>query len=377
MTEPLRIGDRVSIYPRGKLGTYCADFWHENKHKRISLKTRNRRVAEQRALALANDLLQGSFKAPPPSITIREAVENYLQYLATEGRARKTLVRYRGELYALRDFCESHHVTRLSQINISLFDRYRAYRKDTPLGPRSMFHEGVVIKQWLKWCTQRKWLVEHPLSDYKLSKPRLERRGGPSWEQVEIILATAAEPLRTYLAVLAFTGMRSGEMQRLKPEHIDLKNNWIHIFSLSGAETKTRVSRKVPIHDRLRPFLTEVPTGDREWFFTAPPSAKYPHGDNWLNTKLINESFLELLRKLGISAGLKSGGFTLHSMRHFFETFCTNEGIPQRVVDAWLGHLGDQSMASVYYKLSDDDSQAFMKRVPFGTGEPAADAGKP
>ena len=33
------------------------------------------------------------------------------------------------------------------------------------------------------------------------------------------------------------------------------------------------------------------------------------------------------------------------------------------------------SMGSVYYKLSDEESQKFMLKVPLGTGEPAADAG--
>lgn len=33
-------------------------------------------------------------------------------------------------------------------------------------------------------------------------------------------------------------------------------------------------------------------------------------------------------------------------------------------------------MAAVYYRLRDQDSQSFMLKVPFGTGEPAADAGK-
>ena len=32
-------------------------------------------------------------------------------------------------------------------------------------------------------------------------------------------------------------------------------------------------------------------------------------------------------------------------------------------------------MASVYYTLSDAESQRFMREVPFGTGIPAADAG--
>ncbi len=71
----------------------------------------------------------------------------------------------------------------------------------------------------------------------------------------------------------------------------------------------------------------------------------------------------------------RDGGFTLHSLRHFFETFAVNEGIPQRVVDSWLGHRSDRSMAAVYYKLKDEDSQRFMAKVPFGTGLPTAGVG--
>jgi integrase len=59
----------------------------------------------------------------------------------------------------------------------------------------------------------------------------------------------------------------------------------------------------------------------------------------------------------------------VHSLRHFFETFTVNTGIPQRVIDAWLGHRSDKSMAAVYYRLRDEDSQSFMGKVLFGPGE--------
>jgi integrase len=374
MSEPIRVGDRVTIYPRGKKGTYCADFWHNNKHHRQSLKTRNRKVAEQRAVQLANTLIEGTFKAPPPVMTIRQAVDLYIRYLETEGRARKTVVRYRGELFAFRDYLEGRHVARLGQLTVALFDDFRVERKKDH-GPRSMFHEAVVIKQWLKWCVSRRWLPENPLASYKLSKPKLERRGGPSLDQVNQILKAAKEPTRTQLALLAFTGARSGEVQRLRPEDVDLDGGWIKVVSRPGAETKTRQSRKVPIHARLRPLLEAMSKRKRPWFFTARPSRKYPTGDHWLNPKRVNETFLGLIKSLKLPAGRGAGGFTIHSLRHFFETFCTNNGTPQRVVDAWLGHTGDQSMGANYYKLSDEDSQSFMLKVPFGTGEPAASAG--
>jgi integrase len=78
---------------------------------------------------------------------------------------------------------------------------------------------------------------------------------------------------------------------------------------------------------------------------------------------------------MGLPAGRESG-FVLHSLRHFFETFGVNAGIPQRVIDTWLGHRSDRSMAAVYYRLGDGESQLFMQKVPFGTGQPAAEAGK-
>lgn len=166
--------------------------------------------------------------------------------------------------------------------------------------------------------------------------------------------------------MLGFTGMRSGELQRLKPEDVDLKGGWNKIISRDGAETKTRFSRKVPIHARLRVYLESMPKSKRPWFFTAQASKRYPEGGHWINTKRLNEDFLKLLTRLELPTGREARGFTIHGLRHFFETFCVNAGIPQRVIDTWLGHRSDRSMASVYYKLSDADSSAFMEKVPFG-----------
>ena len=168
--------------------------------------------------------------------------------------------------------------------------------------------------------------------------------------------------------MLALTGMRSGELQRLRCEDVDLKAGWINIVSRDGAETKTRHSRKVPIHTRLNALLGTMPKTKRSWFFTALPSNRYPQGDHWINPKRLNEDFLKLLTKLELPTGRDARGFTIHSLRHFTETFCVNAGIPQRVIDTWLGHRSDRSMGSVYYKLSDADSRAFMDKVPYGTG---------
>jgi integrase len=373
--ERIPVGEHVTIYPRGVKRTWVADFWRDGRHCRISLRTSNKKIATQRALKLEVELAEGSYRAPPPPTPIREAVDDYLLFLETEHQARKTLVKYRGSLNLLIRFLAEQHVTRLSQFTLTHFERFRAVRKKEGLHAKTMYTEGTIIKQLFKWARSRKKITENPIAEYGLDKPQLPPRGGPDLEQVNRILAALKEPKLTQIALLAFTGMRAGELQRLKPEDVDLKGNWIAIESRPGLETKTRLSRRIPIHARLRPLLVKLPKGQRPWLFTAGASTRYPDGDHHINIKRLNEDFLKVLTRLGLPAGRDGNGFTLHSLRHFFETFAVNSGIPQRVIDSWLGHSSDQSMAARYYKLSDKDSQAFMKKVPFGTGKPAADAG--
>jgi integrase len=210
------------------------------------------------------------------------------------------------------------------------------------------------------------------MAEVKLVKPPPEPKGGPTLEQVNLLLAPADELLRSQLTVLAMTGCRSGELQRLRPEDVDLAGGWVHIVSRAGAETKTRTSRKIPIHPRRRAVLEALPTRNRAYPFTAGASSKFPDCDNHISAKRLNEQFGRLCESLRMPTG-RMDGYVVHSPWHFIETICVNAGIPQRVIDTWLGHRSDKSMGAGYYKLADVDSQAFMTKVPFGTGMAKAD----
>lgn len=218
------------------------------------------------------------------------------------------------------------------------------------------------------------WLLTEPTF---LREPATEPRPGPDLAQVERLLAAAPAALRVRLAVLAFTGMRSGERRALRPADLDLAGGWIHIRSGDGAPTKTKASRKVPVHPRLRAEPAASAASRGPWLFTAAPSRKYPAGGRPICTKKLNAAFLRLLERLDLPRGRDGGGFTIHSLRHFMETLCVNSGIPQRVIDTWLGHRSDRSMAAVYYRLSDADPQAFMAKVPFGAAGPAPEKEEP
>lgn len=359
MTSPndrTPVGNRVTIYPRGKKKTYVADFWHDNVHRRVSLKTPNKRIAIERATKLAADLDQGAYRRPATDVTVRQCADDYLAHLRTEGRARTTLAKYTGVLAGFAAFLAAYRVSRLARWAARHFDLYRADRA-AAWHRTTLYGASVIVKQWLQWARTRKYIAD---------------KGGPDLAQVNALLAAAAGPLGSQLAVLAFTGMRSGELQRLRPGDVDLAGGWVHVVSRPGAETKTRASRKVPIHDRLRAVLAVLPTRPRAWLFERRPRQKYPAGGRPMNAKRLNDKFARLAASVGLPAG-REAGFVIHSLRHFFETFAVNAGIPQWAIDTWLGHRSDKSMAAVYYRLGDADSQSFMKRVPSGAGPAGAE----
>ena len=359
-----RVGERITIYPRGKKKIYIADFWQDNVHRKVTLKTANKKIAIERATRIAAELNQGHYRQAPPAVDVRQASGDYVSALKTDGRAPKTLVKYAGVFKIFLAFLDLLRVTKLSQVTGGHFDAYRA-KRSAVRHAKTVYSESVIVKQLFKWAKSRRLIADDVLAGIKLNKPPTRPKDAPSFPQVNAMIAAAEGPLWYWLIVLAFTGMRVGELRRLLQLDVDLANNWIRIVSRAGAETKTKDSRKVPIHPRLRAALEVLPASQHTWFFNAGPSRKHPRGGNWINPKRVNDQFIRLVKRLGFPAGRKSG-FTVHSLRHFFETFTHNNGIPQRVVDTWLGHSSDKSMAAVYYRLSDEDSQMFMLKVPFG-----------
>jgi integrase len=128
----------------------------------------------------------------------------------------------------------------------------------------------------------------------------------------------------------------------------------------------------VPIHPRLRAILEPLMKSTRHYLFCARASSKFPDGDHHINIMRMNDRFKSLLKVLGLPVG-RDVGYVNHSLRHFFETYAANNRIPQRAIDTWLGHRTDQSMAAVYYRLTDEESQKFMLEVPFGQVADGAD----
>ncbi len=323
----IRVGDHVTIYVRGKKKTWTAEYWHNGKHCRKSLKTSNLRIARQRAVLLDSQMQQGLSpirESIKKGISIQQASDDFLTYKRTERLRPKSIAKYKSMFNQFIPFVTKIGVNDVASVDLSLIDQFRQFRH-TLIGGRSMHNDGVNLRTFLAWCAERKLIAVNPLGSRRFRRPKSEPLGGPTLEQVDSVLAIADRDLLPIIAVAAFTGHRSGDVRRLTPEDVDLKANWIHFASRAdGLETKTGNTTKVPIHPRLRRILESLPRSRRRWYFTARPSAQYPDGAHHLNTKKVNERFQRLLKILDIPAGKKPEA--LHSTafarfsRHFVLT---------------------------------------------------------
>ena len=359
--DRIPVGDRVVIYRRGKKGTWVAEFNDRGIHRRKSLSTCNRKAAIERATRIAAELVDGQF-APRPQVTIETAIDKYLDYLSVEGRARRTIVRYRGELRQFAAFAERKGIRRLTQMSMSLLDAYRAHRSSDH-GAASVYHETVVIKQLFRWACRRGMISDNLIRDYEVKKPRRKDRTAPTLEQVNRILDECTSRQRPMIAMLAFTGMRVSSLQHQRRDWIDLDRRRMQYYDAKKRQTV----QDVPIHNRLAAELAAAKNDGHTLLFTAAPSAKYPKGGRPISAKRLNTYFTAAARRAGIS------GFTLHSLRHFFKTFTINSNVPDRVVDAWLHHT-DGSVRGGYYHPSWRASRKFMDRVPFDLQDSASNS---
>lgn len=363
-TDRISVGARVSISPRGKKGLWCAEFSLDGKHKRVALKTPNKKVALERATDLEHRLDLGNYASAPPPVALRDVTEAYLKFLKTEGRARRTLTRYRGELEAFAAFVEQQHVTRIHQVKMATLDGYRAHRREDH-EQTTVCHETIVIKQLFKWACKRGLMPANPISGYEVRKPPRKHKDVLTLPQVNMILGGCTARRRAEIGTLAFTGMRAGELQGLRSDGVDRQSGWILIAGQVEGPTKTGQVRRVPIHPRLQKLLQAQPAGTGGWFCEAEPSSKYPAGGHPINTKRLCEYFKAVAARVGIN------GFTLHSLRHFFKTHAINHSVPERAVDLWLGH-SDGSVRGLYYHLTDEESKRFMDNLPLGEDFPPA-----
>lgn len=165
-------------------------------------------------------------------------------------------------------------------------------------------------------------------------------------EQVDSIIDHAGSVRdRIILSLLAFCGLRRGEVSNLKVEHLDIETGRLTII---GKRKKLRI---VPVPPSVLGELKIYLKGNRrQWMFPAKLK-RGPLVDTRINAIVANAARAAHVKNP--CPDLKK--VNPHSLRHSYARILKKAGVPLEAVQNVLGHKNLSTTMNIYGLMSVDD----------------------
>lgn len=168
-------------------------------------------------------------------------------------------------------------------------------------------------------------------------------------------LATACGRQGDVVVLLAYTGLRFGELVGLWVEDVDLKARRIRVRRsitqvggklLEGNPKSAAGWRSIPLPQRVMPILTERVAG----LSPGAPAITSPTGallglENWKRATRWRAAIVEIGRP----------SMRVHDLRHTYASLARRAGADLRLLQKTMGHASITVTAHIYADLYDDE----------------------
>jgi len=377
--QPVEGTERPTIYighrqwrdkKSGKLKTarrWSAEWFLHDKQEQQSLGTNNKVEAVRAAHELHRKIRQGEPTAAPREVRIKELVDGYMTLQRGQPRSPKTLEKYQKVLDDFAAHCEVSGVVYGSRLTE---DEFWSFEMERKLSDKTRYDRRVIILQLAKWATERaELLTKNPLRHVKMKKPEWATQPCFTPEQVEDMLDRVEPGMREMIMVLAYTGIRFGELRELCWDDIDLKQGTHGFVTIrrggAAGRTKGKRSRQIPLHPDLAAMLRARPrTGER--VFAARELGG--HGDGLI----VDTVFLRKLKRLCVACKFtKPDQYKIHTFRHFFASMLARDNVSYKYALAFMGHRSSDIL-DLYYKMYDKDAERAILAIQLRTSRKPA-----
>jgi len=219
---------------------------------------------------------------------------------------------------------------------------------------------NICITLQSMWATAKAWhyVAHNVMEGVVLPESKRRQRFFASQQQIQLIIASAKEPYRTFYGLAAETGLRPGELCGLTVDDLDLERGLLQVQrsawrgKLGDPKTDDSI-RVVELSPRacehLKTFLRSWRPNERRLLFATR------NGTPWDQNLLLKRKFKPLLKALGI---LLPRGDGFYILRHGNATLMSSFGAPQKLRQETLGHAdGSPVTESVYTHVISEDGK--------------------
>jgi integrase len=329
------------------------------------------------------EVREGIHVADSATIAVQEAAELWLTRSEADGLERATLMVYGQHV--------KYHIVpligrvKLSQLSIPMMrafeDRLREEGRSPYLVRAVLRSLGSIIAD-----AQERGLVAHnPLRGVRSRRRKTgndARQKGklkieidiPSPDEIRAILNHATRRWRPLLMTAAFTALRASELRGLKWCDLDFEANELHVrqradrFNQIGKPKSASSERTVPfgkhVANTLKEWRLACPRGDFDLVFPSSTGKI----DNLSN--IVQRGFTPIQIAAGVTtADGKAKYRGLHSLRHFYASWCINRvehgglGLAPKEAQERLGHASIVMTLDRYGHLFPKGSNADLDKA--------------
>jgi integrase len=345
-----------------KQGVYWVDYYVDGHRKRERIGP-DKRLAETVLRKRKVEIAEGKYldKQRPITTTFDELADVYVTWIKPdEDRgvpARKKSWRSH-DLYALGHLRPYFGAHRLTAITPAMVAQYQAERRASlsrfgrPARPASVNRELATLRTMFN-VAKRGMLglkggvpLENPVTSRLSFAEDNERDRVLTPDELARLIELAPDWLRPIMILAHDSGMRRGEIARLRWAQVDGKRR---LITLRSGETKTNEGRVIPMTDRVYRLLDRLPRHvSGTVFVTTRGTAYHPNA--------ISAAF----QKTCIRAGMADVHF--HDLRHGFATNMRRAGVDAFTIMKITGHRS-LAVFQRYNNVSTEDVTRAIQRL--------------
>jgi len=320
-------GAALGLYRRRKTKIWWMSYTADGIQHCESTKESNRRLAQQKLDVRRAEIAQGQFnllKRNGPSLG--EWSDRYLESVQHPNTRR----RYTCSRANLIEFFSAG--AHLPHIGAGRIAEFRRSRRAEGIKAATLNRDLRFLAQILKEAERQRYIARSPFDLNKFFLNEGPERRKPhilTWEEQERLLAVAPPRIRVLTVLGVETGMRTGEMLRLRWHDIDFLND-----RLSIEKSKTRSGiRSLRLSgfckSELLTWRSLVGPEYSEWVFPSFSNRRHPLQGG-------RKAWASALRKAGILF------FPIYNLRHAFASRMTSAGVSPITIARMLGHSSTQ-----------------------------------
>jgi integrase len=358
---------------------WLADY-HDGAGKRhqVRFKTKKEAAAHHDQMKVA--IRAGTHVALDNDLTIAGVADKWIRRVEANARERATVRGY-------SEHIKLHIVPRIGAVKLAKLSKghVEGFRDSLIQGDKALSRPMArkVLRSFKSLL--RVVRCSHLADDVKIeldkrSKRKLEVcRDIPEPGEVARMVKAANGKLRVLLMTAASTGLRASELRGLRWSDVDLKANELHVrqradrWNKIGPPKSAAGRRTIPLGPELVLAMKEwrlaCPKGEADLVFPTSTGAVEHH-------KNMLRSLAPVMKKAGAVKNNGAAKYGLHSLRHFFASWCINpqdrggRELSAKVVQTFLGHSSIMMTLDIYGHLFRDGSDraelAVSEKALFG-----------